>query len=128
MARILGVDLPRDKKIKIALTYIYGVGDNLSAKVLKKAGVNGELDSDKLTNEDITKIRDAIVSMGIRVEGELKRVVTSNIKRLQDIKSYRGSRHKKGLPTRGQRTRKNARTRKGKNRPVGGLKRVLAKT
>jgi len=128
MARILGVDLPNDKKTIIALTYIYGIGDTTSKKILDKAGIDGEKKAKDLTNDEISKLRDSIQTMGVRTEGELRRLVASNIKRLQDIRSYRGIRHRKGLPLRGQKTRANSRTRKGKKKTVGGLKRVLTKT
>jgi len=128
MARVLGIDLPKNKRINIALTYIYGIGPTLSKKILEKANVVVSKKADDLDSDEIRRIREAIQALGIRTEGELKRLVFSNIKRLQDIRCYRGIRHAKGLPVRGQRTRTNARTRKGKGRAVGGLKRVLAKT
>ena len=128
MARLLGIDLPNDKKTKIALTYIHGIGNTTSAKVLEKAGVDGDKKAKDLTNDEVSKLRDAIQTMGVRTEGELRRLIASNVKRLQDIRSYRGLRHRKGLPLRGQKTRTNSRTGKGKKKTVGGLKRVLTKT
>ncbi|PIR43703.1 30S ribosomal protein S13 [candidate division WWE3 bacterium CG10_big_fil_rev_8_21_14_0_10_32_10] len=128
MPRIMGVDVPNNKKIYISLTYIYGIGLTTAKRVLNRAKVDLDKKADVLSNEEVTRIREAIQSLGIRTEGELRRLISSNIKRLQDIRSYRGIRHRKGLPVRGQRTRTNSRTRKGKSRPVGGLKRVLTKT
>jgi small subunit ribosomal protein S13 len=115
MARIAGVDLPRNKRIEIALTYIYGIGRHTSLEILSKSGVNADLRSDSLTDEQVKKIRD-IINEEYKVEGPLRTEVQMNIKRLIDIGSYRGSRHKKGLPARGQNTRNNARTRRGKKR------------
>lgn len=128
MARIFGVDIPNNKIIGISLGYIYGLGRNNAKAVLKAAQVDFNKKTSELTADDITRIREACERLKIRTEGELKRLVSSNIKRLVDIKSYRGSRHKRGLPSRGQKTRKNCRTRKGKKKTVGGLKRVLTKT
>ncbi len=127
MPRIMGVDLPNNKKIGISLTYLYGIGRSNAKDVLNKAKVDENKKADSLTVDEIAKIREVILDMGIRVEGELRRQISANIKRLIDIKSYKGVRHKKGLPLRGQKTRGNARTRKGKRKTVGGLKRVLAK-
>lgn len=127
MPRILGVDIPNNKKIGVSLTYLYGVGFSNAKTILKKAGVDPEKKADSLTIDELSSIREAIVALGIRAEGELRRLISANIKRLMDIKCYRGVRHKKGLPLRGQKTRGNARTRKGKRKTVGGLKRVLAK-
>lgn len=127
MPRILGVDIPNNKKIGVSLTYLYGIGFANVKAILKKANVDENKKSDSLTVDEISRIREAVSDMGIRVEGELRRLISSNIKRLIDIKSYKGIRHKKGLPLRGQKTRGNARTRKGKRKTVGGLKRVLAK-
>ena len=112
MARIAGVDLPKDKKIEIALTYIYGIGPTSAKKILAEAGIEPTLKSSNLTESDIVKIR-AILDRDYTVEGDLRRDVTMHIKRLMDIGSYRGLRHRKGLPARGQRTKTNARTRKG---------------
>lgn len=127
MARISGVDIPTDKRIVIALTYIYGIGPALSKKILSEAKIDESVRVNELSEADVAKIREKISELEISVEGELKRVNAQNIKRLMDIKSYRGSRHRAGLPARGQRTRSNARTRKGKKKTVGGLKRKLTK-
>jgi small subunit ribosomal protein S13 len=115
MARIAGVDLPRNKRIEIALTYIYGLGRHASNVVLKAAGISPDKKSDDLDENDVRKIRDAIESK-FRVEGDLRRDVQLNIKRLIDLASYRGGRHRRNLPVRGQRTHTNARTRKGPRR------------
>ena len=120
MARIAGVDLPRNKRIEIALTYIYGLGRHASNIVLKQAGVSPDKKSDDLDENDVRKIRDAIEAH-YRVEGDLRRDVQLNIKRLMDLGCYRGIRHRRGLPLRGQRTRTNARTRKGPRRGVKKL-------
>jgi small subunit ribosomal protein S13 len=127
MPRIKGVDIPNDKRIEASLRYIYGIGPSFSKKVLETAGVSPDTRAKSLTDDELAKISNAITSLGLLVEGELKRVVTSNIRRLQEIKSYRGLRHRLGLPSRGQRTRSNARTRKGKRKTVGGQKKKLAK-
>jgi small subunit ribosomal protein S13 len=127
MPRIKGVDIPNDKRIEASLRYIYGVGPAVAQKILEISGVNPDTRSKNLTDDELAKISNAITSLGILVEGELKRVVTQNIRRLQEIKSYRGLRHRVGLPTRGQRTRSNARTRKGKRKTVGGQKKKIAK-
>jgi small subunit ribosomal protein S13 len=116
MARIAGVDLPRNKRIEIALTYIYGIGRHASRVVLEKAGVSLDKKSDDLDENDVRKIRDAIETAEYRVEGDLRRDVQLSIKRLIDLSSYRGSRHRRNLPARGQRTHTNARTRKGPRR------------
>lgn len=115
MARIAGVDLPRNKRMEIALTYIFGLGRHASNIVLKSAGVSPDKRSDDLDENDVRKIRDAIEAH-FRVEGDLRRDVQLNIKRLTDLGCYRGTRHRKGLPSRGQRTHTNARTRKGPRR------------
>ena len=115
MARIAGVDLPRNKRIEIALTYIYGLGRKASNVVLAQAGISPDKRSDDLDESDVRKIRDAIES-NYRVEGDLRRDIQLNIKRLVDLNSYRGSRHRRNLPVRGQRTHTNARTRKGPRR------------
>ncbi|OGC67875.1 30S ribosomal protein S13, partial [candidate division WWE3 bacterium RIFOXYC2_FULL_40_11] len=120
MPRIKGVDIPNDKRIEIALTYIYGVGKAWSTKILSTNGINPDTRAKDLTEEDIAKINKSITEFQILTEGELRRQKSSNIRRLQEIKSYRGLRHSKGLPTRGQRTRSNSRTRKGKRKTVGG--------
>jgi len=119
MPRILGVDIPKEKRIEIALTYLYGVGRALSNKILKEAGVNPDKHAKDLTEEEVSHITGIIQRGGYRVEGDLRREISQNIKRLMDIGSWRGMRHKKGLPVRGQRTRTNARTRKGPRK--GGM-------
>ena len=129
MARIAGVDLPKDKKIGIGLTYIYGIGPASAKKILGEAGVDESTKSGNLTESDIVKIR-SILDRDYTVEGDLRRDVTMHIKRLMDIGSYRGLRHRRGLPARGQRTKTNARTRKGpkKSAMAGrGKKKSLAK-
>jgi small subunit ribosomal protein S13 len=119
LARIAGVDLPRDKRIEIALTYIYGIGRSSSLKILTETQVNVETKVGQLTESEVVKIRD-VIERQYKVEGELRREVAMNIKRLMDIGSYRGLRHRKSLPARGQRTHTNARTRKGPRRAVMG--------
>lgn len=119
MARIAGVDLPRRKRIEIALTYIYGLGRSSSQKILTEAGVDWDTKSDDLTEAQITSIR-KIIDEKHKVEGDLRREVSMNIKRLMDLGAYRGLRHRRGLPVRGQRTSTNARTRKGPRRAVMG--------
>ena len=119
MARIAGVDLPRKKRIEIALTYIYGIGRSSSQTILSEAGIEWGVSSDDLTAEQITGIR-KIIDEKYKVEGDLRREVSMNIKRLMDLGAYRGLRHRRGLPVRGQRTSTNARTRKGPRRAVMG--------
>ncbi len=116
MARISGVDIPRDKRVVIALTYVYGIGRSLAQEVLDAAKVSEETRVKDLTDEELVRIRNEVAK--IKTEGELRREVNLNIKRLQEIGSYRGIRHRRGLPTRGQNTRNNARTRKGPARTV----------
>ena len=118
MARIAGVDLPREKRIEIALTYIFGVGVSGSNQILAEAGVSPDTRVRDLTETEISKLREAI-ERGHQVEGDLRRQISMNIRRLMEIGSYRGLRHRRGLPVRGQRTRTNARTRKGPRRTVG---------
>lgn len=118
MARIEGVDLPRDKRVEVALTYIYGIGRPTSRKILAQTGVNPDTRVKDLTEADLTLIRDAL--SGMTLEGDLRREVQLNIKRLSEIGSYRGLRHRRNLPVRGQRTRTNARTRKGPKKTVPG--------
>ncbi|HHY77840.1 MAG TPA: 30S ribosomal protein S13 [Clostridiales bacterium] len=118
MARIAGVDLPREKRIEIGLTYIYGIGRKTANKILAEAGVNPDTRVKNLTEAEIGKLRE-VIDKNYKVEGDLKREVAMNIKRLIDIGCYRGIRHRKGLPVRGQRTKTNARTRKGPKRTVG---------
>lgn len=118
MARISGVDLPRDKRVEIALTYIFGVGPSRSREILQKSGVNPDTRVRDLTEDEVGRLRE-VIDKDYHVEGDLRREVNSNIKRLIEIGSYRGLRHRRGLPLRGQRTKTNARTRKGKARTVG---------
>jgi len=113
MPRILGVDIPKEKRIEIALTYLFGVGRVLSNKIIAQAKITPDKRAKDLTEEEISRITAAITKLGIKVEGDLRREISANIKRLIDIGSWRGLRHRKGLPVRGQRTRTNARTRKG---------------
>ena len=122
MARISGVDLPRDKRIEIGLTYVYGIGRATSNRLLKEAGVNPDTRVRDLTDEEVGKIRDAIYADSILIEGDLRRELAINIKRLQEIGCYRGIRHRKGLPVRGQKTKTNARTRKGPKKTVANKK------
>ena len=121
MARLVGVDLPRDKRIEVGLTYIYGIGLTPSKKILAETGINPDTRTNDLTEEDLVKLRDYIQN-NIKVEGDLHREVSQNIKRLMEIGCYRGLRHRKGLPVRGQRTHTNARTRKGPRKQIGGKK------
>lgn len=118
MARIAGVDLPRDKRIEAALPYVYGIGPSLSRKILQVTGVNPDTRVRDLTEEEVSRLRDYI-ERNFKVEGDLQREVQMNVKRLIDIGTYRGLRHRRGLPVRGQRTRTNARTRKGPRKTVG---------
>ena len=127
MARIAGIDLPREKRIEIALTYIYGIGVPTAQKLLEHAGISPDKRVKELTEDDEKKLRDAIDAVGIKVEGDLRREVSSHIKRLMDIGCYRGIRHRRGLPVRGQRTKTNARTRKGPKKTVGSKKKAAAK-
>jgi small subunit ribosomal protein S13 len=126
MARIAGVDLPRDKRVEIALTYIYGVGLATAQRVLEKTGVRPDTRVRDLTDAEVARLRQ-VIEREVKVEGALRTEVAMNIKRLMDIGSYRGLRHKKGLPVRGQRTHTNARTKKGPRRPIAGKKKVIAK-
>lgn len=120
MARITGVDIPREKRVEVALTYIRGVGPSLAKKILGDVGVSPDTRVKDLTSEQVGRIRDAIGKGGYRVEGELSAEVALNIKRLKEIGSYRGLRHDRGLPVRGQKTRTNARTRRGRRATIGG--------
>ena len=122
MARIEGVDLPRDKRIEIGLTYIYGIGRTTSNKILADAGVNPDTRVRDITDDEVKKITESINKLGVMVEGDLRREVAMNIKTLQEIGCYRGIRHRKGLPVRGQNTKNNARTRKGPKRTVANKK------
>ena len=127
MARIAGIDLPREKRVEVALTYIFGIGAATARKLLQHAGVDPNVRVKAMTEEDEKKLRDAIDSLQLRVEGDLRREVQGNIKRLMDIGCYRGLRHRRGLPVRGQRTKTNARTRPGPKRTVAGKKKTVAK-
>jgi small subunit ribosomal protein S13 len=127
MPRIKGVDIPNEKRIEIALTYIEGIGLTTSRKILNITKIDPDKRAKDLTDTEVAEINSAISSLEIPIEGELRRMVNSDIRRLKEIKSYRGLRHQQGLPVRGQRTRTNARTRKGKRKTVGGQKRKLAK-
>lgn len=127
MARISGIDIPNEKRIEVSLSYVKGIGAPLSRRILKDAGINPDTRVKNLTEEEAARINKTIEKMQIPVEGELRRIISQNVRRLQEIGSYRGLRHKKGLPARGQRTRSNARTRKGKRKTVGGMKKSLAK-
>jgi small subunit ribosomal protein S13 len=128
MARISGVTIPSEKQIQISLTYVYGIGLKTSQDILQKAKVEPTVRVKDLTDDEVSRIQD-IINGELVVEGELQRIVTGNIKRLKDINSYRGLRHKQNLPSRGQRTKTNARTRRGKKTTVGGTaKKVASKT
>jgi len=121
LARIAGIDLPRNKRIEVALTYIYGIGRSTSQDILSKAGVDFNARSDNLTEDEVAKIR-KVIDGEYKVEGDLRREVTMNVKRLMDLGCYRGLRHRRGLPVRGQKTKTNARTRKGPRKTVAGKK------
>ena len=122
MARIAGIDLPKEKRVEIGLTYVYGIGRKTANDILAKAGVNPDTRVKELTDDDEAKIRDAIEQLGVAVEGDLRREVALNIKRLVEINCFRGTRHRKGLPVRGQRTKTNARTRKGPKKTIANKK------
>ena len=124
MARIAGIDLPRNKKVEFALPYIYGIGSTQSKNILETSGINPEIRVHELTEDQLLAIRNAIGDL-LSVEGELRGQNSRNIKRLMDIGSYRGLRHRKGLPTRGQNTKNNARTRKGKKKTIAGKKKAV---
>jgi small subunit ribosomal protein S13 len=121
LARIAGIDLPRNKRVVIALTYIYGIGNSTAEKIVTESGVDLSTRTDNLTEAEVAKIREYI-DRNVKVEGDLRRDISMNIKRLMDLGCYRGLRHRKGLPVRGQRTKTNARTRKGPARTVAGKK------
>ena len=123
MARIAGVDLPREKRIEVALTYIYGIGPNIANEIIEGTGINPDTRVKDLAESDIGKLRDYI-DHNLKVEGDLRREVSMNIKRLMEIGCYRGLRHRKGLPVRGQNTKQNARTRKGPKKQVAGKKKA----
>jgi len=125
MARIAGIDLPRNKRMEVALTYIYGIGRSLSHKILSQAAVDKNKKSDALTEKEVNQIRE-VIEKNYTVEGDLRRRVSLDIKRLIDLGTYRGIRHRKGLPVRGQNTQSNARTRKGPRKTVAGKKSVKA--
>ena len=127
MARIAGVDIPREKRVDVSLRYIYGIGPSSSREILEQARVDLATRVRDLTEPQVAKIRE-IIDRGYTVEGDLRREIALNIKRLQEIGSYRGLRHRKGLPTRGQRTRTNARTRRGVRKTVAGRKKSVSKT
>jgi small subunit ribosomal protein S13 len=124
MARISGVDLPRNKRIEIALQYLYGIGKTRAKMIMDKTGLPATLRTDDLTDEHVAKIR-AVIEGAFKIEGDLRREVGLSIKRLMDLGCYRGTRHKKGLPARGQRTRSNARTRKGPRKTIANKKKVV---
>ena len=126
MARIAGIDLPKNKRVVVGLTSIYGIGKSTSEKILNRIGLSFDKKVGDLTDDEVNQIRN-IVTSEIKVEGALKAEIQANIKRLMDIGSYRGKRHRRGLPVRGQRTKTNARTRKGKRKTVAGKKKVAAK-
>ena len=121
MARLFGVDLPREKRIEIGLTYIYGIGNTTAKKIIAETGVNPDIRVKDISEDDLQKIREYI-DKNLTVEGDLHREVSQNIKRLMEIGCYRGLRHRRGLPVRGQRTHTNARTRKGPRKQIGGKK------
>ncbi len=122
MARIAGIDLPRNKNMEIALTYIHGIGRTTARKILEQAQVDFSRKTDQLTDAEVAKIREVIDQNNLKIEGDLRREVSMNIKRLMDLGTYRGLRHRRSLPVRGQRTHTNARTRKGPRRQIGGKK------
>lgn len=126
MARIAGVDLPRDKRVEIALTYIYGVGLSMAQEVLAKTGIDPDTRVRDLSDTEVARLRQ-VIEREVKVEGALRTEVAMNIKRLMDIGCYRGIRHRRGLPVRGQRTHTNARTKKGPRRPIAGKKKAVAK-
>ncbi|MGI5921952.1 MAG: 30S ribosomal protein S13 [Syntrophomonadaceae bacterium] len=121
MARIAGVDLPRDKRVEVSLTYIFGIGRSSAAKIVEQAGINPQTRVKDLTEEEVVRLRE-IIDKNYQVEGDLRREINMNIKRLMDLGNYRGIRHRRGLPVRGQNTKTNARTRKGPKRTAGGKK------
>ncbi len=126
MARIAGVDLPRGKRVETALTYIYGVGSSTAFKILELTAIDGDTRVRDLSDAEVARLRQAI-DRNVKVEGALRTEVAMNIKRLMDISSYRGTRHRRNLPVRGQRTHTNARTKKGPRRPIAGRKKVTKK-
>ena len=126
MARIAGVDIPRDKRVEVALTYIYGIGPTTSRRILAQTGVSPDTRVKDLTEDEVSRLRE-VIDRQYKVEGDLRKEVTLNIKRLMEIGCYRGVRHRRGLPVRGQRTRTNARTRRGPRKTVAGRRRSTAK-
>ena len=124
MPRILAVEIPGEKKLPYSLCYIYGIGLTLAKQIVEATGIDPDRRAKTLSEEEINKISEVVIARGIRVEGDLRREITQNIKRLHSINCYRGQRHRKGLPVRGQRTRTNARTRKGKRKTVGVIKKA----
>lgn len=124
MARLMGIDLPRNKRVEIALTYIYGIGRSRAKMLCEKAGISFDLRTDSLTDEQIAAVR-SLIETGFKVEGDLRREIGMFIKRLGDVNCYRGMRHRKGLPVRGQNTRSNARTRKGPKKTVANKKKAV---
>jgi small subunit ribosomal protein S13 len=126
LARIAGIDLPKGKRVEVGLTYIYGIGPHIARQVLKKTGVSPDTRVNKLTDDEVAKLRN-VIENDYTIEGNLRTEISMNIKRLIDIGSYRGLRHRRGLPVRGQRTKTNARTRKGPRRAIGGLKKKAVK-
>jgi len=126
MARIAGVDLPRNKRVEIALTYLFGIGRSLSNEILSKAGIDPNKKSDELNDDEVVRIRQ-VIDQSYKVEGDLRRDVAMNIKRHMDLGTYRGLRHRRNLPARGQRTHTNARTRKGPRRAIAGKKKAPSK-
>ena len=126
MARIAGIDVPRDKRIEISLRYIYGIGASMASRICEQARVDGATKARDLTDEEVTRIRE-VIDRSCNVEGDLRREVRQNIQRLIEINCYRGTRHRRGLPVRGQRTRTNARGRKGPRKTVAGRRRTMAK-
>jgi len=127
VARIAGIDIPRDKKVPFSLRYVYGIGLSQARNICEKAGIDQEIRVNDLNEDQEVSIRKAIEDLGIKVEGELRSEIAMNIKRLKDIGSYRGLRHRKSMPVRGQRTKTNARTRKGRKRTVGLGRKALVK-
>ena len=127
MARIAGIDIPKDKKVPFSLRYVYGIGLSQARNICEKAGIDQEIRVKDLNEDQEISIRKAIEDLGIKVEGELRSEIAMNIKRLKDIGSYRGLRHRKSMPVRGQRTKTNARTRKGRKRTVGLGRKALVK-
>lgn len=125
MARISGVDLPRDKRVEVGLQYIYGIGPTLSRRILGQTNVNADTKVRDLTEDEVARIRE-VIDRGLTVEGDLRREVNMNVRRLIDVNCYRGLRHRRGLPVRGQRTRTNARTKRGSRKTVAGRRRVAA--